>query len=111
MDIDQARAFAVRRQFLGGEGLPGKRGVLRALQRLGYVQIDTINVVERAHHHTLWSRVPGYCPEMLDALQEQGQAFEYLAHAMCYLPMADYRFYRGHMATFAKKKQMVRALL
>jgi len=105
VDIDQAGAFAVRRQLLDGGGEPGKRGTLTTIRRLGYVQIDTINVVERAHHHVLWSRVPGYRTEMLDGLQRGRKVFEYLAHAMCYLPTADYRYYRGHMVGFAVKSK------
>src|SRR6195952_4717877 len=31
-----------------------------AVEHLGYVQIDTINVIERCHHHILYSRSPGY---------------------------------------------------
>ena len=31
-----------------------------AVQQLGYVQIDSINVVQRAHHHVLHSRLPHY---------------------------------------------------
>ena len=35
---------------------------LEAIEHLGYVQIDTISVIERAHHHVLWSRVPDFKP-------------------------------------------------
>lgn len=65
-----------------------------ALRRIGHVQIDTISVVERAHHHVLWSRDRGYRPPLLDALQlsEPRRAVEYWAHAAAYLPLEDYRF-------------------
>ena len=36
------------------------RGNARAVEHLGYVQIDTINVIERCHHHILWTRIPEY---------------------------------------------------
>ncbi len=72
-----------------GRGLNGAR---RALESIGYVQIDTISVVSRAHHHVLWSRVPGFRPAQLDKLVERREAFEYWAHAAAYLPMAHYRF-------------------
>jgi uncharacterized protein len=62
------------------------------VQQLGYVQFDSINVVERAHHHVLHSRMPGYRPALLDQAVAKGQVFEYWAHAAAYLPMADYRF-------------------
>lgn len=71
----------------------GKPAVLEAIQHLGYVQVDTISVIQRAHHHVLWSRVPDYRPEMLHELQEPDQViFEYWNHAASYLPMIDFRF-------------------
>ena len=70
----------------------GKDGSLQALQHLGYVQIDTISVVERAHHHVLWSRVPEYDVAHLNQLVREQQVFEYWYHAAAYLPMRDYRF-------------------
>jgi len=70
----------------------GKRATLRAIEQLGYVQIDTISVVERAHHHVLWSRVENYQPKFLEQLVKQREVFEYWFHAAAWLPMRDYRF-------------------
>jgi len=70
----------------------GKRATLRAIEQIGYVQIDTIAVVERAHHHVLWSRVPNYQPCMLERLVRERQVFEYWFHAAAWLPMSEYRF-------------------
>ncbi len=67
-------------------------GVSQVLQQLAYVQIDTLSVVERAHHHTLWNRIPNYKKAFLDDAVERGEAFEYWFHAAAYLPMQDYRF-------------------
>lgn len=64
----------------------------QAIEHLGYIQIDTISVVERAHHHTLWTRNPAYQAQHLDQLLAQKQIFEYWSHAAAYLPMCDYRF-------------------
>lgn len=76
----------------------GKNALLRAVQRLAYVQIDTISVVERAHHHTCWTRVDNYTAKMLDQLQWQHKKiFEYWFHAASYLPMSNYRFFRPLM--------------
>lgn len=72
-----------------GRGLAGTRD---AIKHLGYVQIDTISVVERAHHHVLYSRVPGFKPVMLNQLLAAGEIFEYWSHAAAFLPMADFRF-------------------
>ena len=70
----------------------GVNGTLQAIEHLGYVQIDTISVVERAHHHILWSRVPDYELSHLNYLVRERQIFEYWYHAASYLPMKDYRY-------------------
>lgn len=80
----------------------GLDGTLRAIAHLGYVQIDTLSVMERAHHHVLWSRVPGYVSEHLNQLCAQGQIFEYWFHAAAYLPMHDYRFALPRMQSFRR---------
>lgn len=76
----------------------GKAATLRAIEHLGYVQIDTISVVERAHHHVLWSRVSNYQPKFLDQLVRQRNLFEYWYHAASWLPMRDFRFALPRMA-------------
>jgi len=70
----------------------GKDAVLLALEHLGYLQIDTVSVVERAHHHTLWTRIADYKAEYLDDLVKERKVFEYWFHAASYLPMKDFRF-------------------
>lgn len=70
----------------------GMDGTLQAIEHLGYVQIDTISVIERAHHHILWSRVPDYELSHLNSLVGERQIFEYWYHAASYLPMKDYRY-------------------
>lgn len=70
----------------------GKQATLSALEHLSYVQIDTLAVVERAHHHTFWSRIPSYKPAHLESLIEERKIFEYWSHAAAFLPMRDYRF-------------------
>lgn len=70
----------------------GKNAVLSALEHLGYIQIDTLSVVERAHHHTLWTRIPDFQPRYLDELVEERKVFEYWFHAASYLPMKDFRY-------------------
>ena len=77
-------AAKLRRIALNQQGLlraesfgRGKAAVLRAIERIGYVQIDTISVVERAHHHVLAARVPNYRPAMLERLVRERKLFEY----------------------------------
>jgi len=92
-------AVKLRRIALAQQGLlnkaafgKGKTAVADAVAHLGYVQIDTISVVERAHHHVLKTRVRDYKPDTLKSLVEEKQLFEYWFHAAAYLPMSDYRF-------------------
>jgi len=47
----------------------GEPAIENVAERLGYIQIDTISVVERAHHHVLWSRAPCYKPQQQLALK------------------------------------------
>jgi uncharacterized protein YcaQ len=98
-------AAKLRRIALNQQGLlkndcfgRGKAATLRAIEQLGYVQIDTISVVERAHHHVLWSRVANYQPKFLDQLVRERKVFEYWFHAASWLPMRDYRFALPRMA-------------
>lgn len=76
----------------------GKEAVLAALQHLGYIQIDSLSVVARAHHHTLWTRIPDYRPEYLDALVAERKVFEYWFHAASYLPMQNFRYVLPQMS-------------
>ena len=96
MSLTEVRAIALRSQRLAEDLSPfglGKAAVLKAIQHLGYIQVDPINVLQRAYHHVLWSRVPNYHPDMLHELQDPDAAvFEYWNHAASYLPMTDYRF-------------------
>ncbi|MBI6118361.1 winged helix-turn-helix domain-containing protein [Salegentibacter maritimus] len=70
----------------------GKEAVLKAIEQLGYLQIDTLSIIERAHHHTLWTRIPDYRTEYLDELVEERKVFEYWFHAASYLPIKYFRF-------------------
>lgn len=72
-----------------GRGLAGAR---KAINHVGYVQIDTISVVERAHNHVFHSRVPKFEPAMTNQMLRDGDIFEYWAHAAAFLPIADFRF-------------------
>ena len=89
----QARKLALISQHLPISGFSrGLKGTFEAIDHLGYVQIDTISVIERAHHHTLYNRVPHYRHGYLDKLVEQRKIFEYWSHAAAYLSFDDYRY-------------------
>lgn len=72
-----------------------------AIAHLGYVQIDTINVIERCHHHILWSRIPGYARTHLAQAQSVDKSvFEYWTHALSYVPSADLPFFLPAMKQY-----------
>lgn len=88
LTVEQARRLALA----AGAGFHratrrGPEAVAEIVDRIGYVQIDTISVVERAHHHILATRIPRYQTEWL----ERAPVFEYWAHAAAYLPWRDFR--------------------
>ncbi|MBV8841062.1 MAG: YcaQ family DNA glycosylase [Alphaproteobacteria bacterium] len=65
-----------------------------AVRHLGYVQIDTINVVERCHHQILYTRIPSYRRDDLRQAQSvEKSVFEYWTHALSYVPVEDMRFF------------------
>jgi len=96
----QARRIWLRAQRLD-EDAPfggGPAATQAAIEHLGYVQIDTINVIERCHHHILFTRIPDYRREHLHQAQSVDKTvFEYRAHALAYLPTTDMRFYAAKM--------------
>lgn len=80
----------------------GKTAVLNAVEHLGYIQIDTLSMVERAHHHTLWTRIPDFQTNDLEELVEDRKVFEYWFHAASYLPMQDFRYVLPQMLTIKR---------
>lgn len=70
----------------------GIEGTQAVIEKLGYIQIDTISVIARAHHHVLYTRIPDYRSEYLEALEQKRKVFEYWAHAASYLPMKDFKY-------------------
>ena len=99
-----ARQIILDAQLLNGQSTlkSGKEGLDQIFNQLGYIQIDTINIVERAHNHTLWTRLPGFNNSMLHDYQAvDSKIFEYWGHAMSYLPMSDYRYFLPKMKRFA----------
>ena len=65
------------------------------INKLSYIQIDSLNIVNRAHHHTLWNRVDNYDGEELNRLVQEKKIFEYGFHVTSYLPIDDYRVWLG----------------
>ncbi len=79
--------------WLASQGLSdaptGPLDLYGIIQSLGMVQLDTIQVVSRAHHHILWSRNQNYREDMLNPLLAKDRLiFEHFTHDASVLPMA-----------------------
>jgi uncharacterized protein len=102
----QARRIWLRAQRLD-TSMPfgeGPQATAAAVEHLGYVQIDTINVIERCHHHILWNRIPGYRrADLRQAQSVDKSVFEYWTHALSYVPAKDFRFFIPDMKLHARE--------
>lgn len=96
----QARQIWLRAQRLDQRSPfgAGPLATRAAIEHLGYVQIDTIHVIERCHHHILHSRIPEYQKSDLRQAQSLDKSvFEYWTHALAYVPTRDFRFFISAM--------------
>ncbi len=101
IDIFTACRIALENQLYRFLDTSDKEGLLKMINELGYIQIDTVSVIERAHHHTIWSRMPNYDQSWLHTLLAKDRTiFEFWGHAASYLPMTDYRFFLPRMKRF-----------
>ncbi|WP_294609897.1 winged helix-turn-helix domain-containing protein [uncultured Roseovarius sp.] len=95
-----ARRLWLAANGLGAAPLSGLPDVAAMIRALGFVQIDTIRNVTRAHHHILWSRAPRYRESMLwPLLGKKRLLFEHFTHdasliPMEFLPNWQQQFYR-----------------
>src|SRR5687768_6940462 len=97
---------------MAGAGLledPSKRAtaarVYALVERLGVVQVDSINVVERAHHHILWTRAHGYRPAMLTRLHEvERRLFEHWTHDASLIPTKWFGYWRPRFEAARTKR-------
>ncbi len=70
----------------------------RTIDRLRLIQIDSVNVLVRAHYMPFFSRLGPYRREMLDELAYRDRyVFEQWAHEACFIPLADYSLLRHRM--------------
>ncbi len=95
---DTARKLILWKQAFHNQPNPEKSEILNIIRRLGCIQIDTINVVERSHYMTFWSRLGPYDKEHLDQLlHPDRKVFEYWAHAASIIPIEHYRYFTPTM--------------
>ncbi|MFZ2157772.1 MAG: crosslink repair DNA glycosylase YcaQ family protein [Bradyrhizobium sp.] len=96
----EARRIWLRAQRLDSSAPfgEGPQATAAVVSHLGYVQIDTINVIERCHHHILWNRIPEYRrADLRQAQSVDKSVFEYWTHALSYVPAQDFRYFAPAM--------------
>ena len=83
-----------RRIWLAANGLLGPGGgpvdALRTIRELGFLQIDTVRNIVRAHDHILWSRNNRYREDGVWQLLRRRDLFEHFTHDASLLPMEIY---------------------
>ena len=98
-----------RQLWLESQGLSvspkGTLDLLGMIKKLGFVQLDSIQVVSRAHHHILWSRNQNYREPMLDILLANDRSvFEHFTHDASVIPMEFFPFWKRQ---FRRKKEQL----
>ena len=104
--VDRARHLWIAAQRLDSFAPfgAGAEAVRAAIAHLGYVQIDTINVIERCHHHILFSRLPDYRrADLVTAQSVDKSVVEYWTHALSYIPTNDLGFFLPAMQAYRLK--------
>lgn len=107
LPLGAVRAVILHAQGLstpnGAEPAPGPETLLRAVEQLGCVQIDTLQRVHRSQYVALWSRVGTYDTADLDRLlydPAERRLFEYWQHAASIIPLSQYRYRLQNMKWF-----------
>lgn len=103
----QARAIILHAAGLTKQGQFGKgiEAAYKVINHLGFIQVDTNYVVERAHHHAIAARVPGYQTQWLEELQADARIYEFWTRDSGFMPMQEFRFSLPIHDSFAVKYQ------
>ena len=106
MEAELISAREARRIALAAQGFaerrpatPGKRHLLKTIERLGVVQIDSVNVVSRTHYLPMFSRLGAYPRPLLEEIAwgRRPALVEYWAHEASLLPASTYPLLRWRM--------------
>ena len=82
----------------------GPAAVRRLIEDLGFVQVDSINVIERAHHLIMHARLEGYRPSSLKGLLEnRRRLFEHWTHDASLIPIEFYAHWKPRFAAYAAR--------
>ncbi len=103
---ERARRIFLDRHALAEPPLGAASGAALAglVERIGFVQVDSINTVARAHDMILWSRRQGFRPPALARLIERDRAlWEHWTHDASILPMAVWPMWRHRFARDAER--------
>ena len=98
----EARRIALAAQGFGAprpEGPVTRRQLLKLIERLGVIQIDSVNVVSRTHYLPAFSRLGAYPRQLLEevAWASKRPLFEYWAHEASLLPLTSQPLFRWRM--------------
>ncbi|MDQ0474527.1 winged helix-turn-helix domain-containing protein [Labrys wisconsinensis] len=115
LSASEARRIALTAQgfnALSRSGIVGVAQLRRSIDRLGLLQIDSVNVLVRAHYLPLFSRLGSYDPAALDALvaAKPKRCFEYWGHEASLLPIDCHPLLRWRMARALRGKGIWRQL-
>lgn len=104
IELSAAEARAVSLRQLGVDSVQDET-VLDVVNRLGLLQIDSVNVFERAHYMPLFSRLGNYKKSELDDLMGgfHPTLIEYWAHEASIIPLANWPLYRWRMDAYRHK--------
>lgn len=96
---DARRIFLAKQGLSRPRGALTKAGLLELIREIGFVQVDSIATVERAHHHILFARNPTYKREHLAALLEKdGELFEHWTHDAAIIPSTYFVYWKHRFA-------------
>ena len=110
--VDTVSPAAARRIALAAQGfgraravVPGTRQLNLAIERLGLLQLDSVNVFERSHYLPLFSRFGAYDKAALDKLTlgRRGRYIEYWAHEAAVIPVSTWPLLRWRMEEYREK--------
>src|SRR5258708_3750104 len=95
LSAEEARGLALRTQ---GFGDSGPIRPIDLLERLGAIQMDSVNILARNHLLVPFSRLGPYSiGELHTSIYQQRLGFEYWGHMASWLPMAEYRYFLPRM--------------
>ena len=107
--LSAVRTLALHAQGLTNpnksDSVPGIAAINQTIEKVNYVQIDTLNLIQRAHYIVLWSRLGSYTAADFDRLiysPEERKLFEGVQSVAAIIPLKDYRY---QLPAFDKRRQ------